>query len=448
MRPDLPSLATGAALKIVFITHYFPPLNSSGARRINAFAKYLSAWGHQITVITTRKSERDGLLTEAVPTYLRLLEVDNLGRVSPSVVPARAEASARFGVETRSLSGRVLLKVKRAVMSVSGQLVDHRLLFALQFASPLLSAEVKNALKEADVLMSSCPPWPTHLAGWFAKKIYRKLWVADYRDQFSGNHILRGSAVSRYLEVHLERWLLRSADHVIAISGPMKEYYEQFHSKVSCIENGYDESVFEEALPVLGANHGQSKEGELIIRYMGSISADRIPKVFFQAISQLNRLPGRTLVVEFYGESTLLRNALINVAPEVVPHVRFYPQLSYIKAIQGMLTADALFFVETSDFSSHSARGVLTTKLFEYLAAMKPVVAEISPRSLVSEYIERSGLGVVVSQDLTEMLRGLTSLREGSFKPKINEEFIKSLSRRVKAQQLEQLLDHLVTSPR
>src|SRR5450830_324211 len=439
-----PFNATGAALNIVFITHYFPPLNSSGARRINAFAKYLSGWGHQVTVITTKKSGRDGLLTEAVPNYFRLLEINNLGQISSSVIPQQAVVRGELGVETRSWLGRVLLKIKRAVMKVFGQLVDHRLLFALQFTSPVLATEVKDVLREADVVMSSCPPWPTHLAGWVAKKRFKKCWVADFRDQFSGNHILRGSVVSRPVEVFLERWLLRLADCVTVISAPMKDYYEQFHSDVLCIENGYDENVFEEASLALGTIHDSLDEGELVIRYMGSITVDRIPKVFFQAIAQLNSLSGRRLIVEFYGESTLLRNALYDVAPDVVSYVRFHPQLSYIKAIQAMLTADALFFVETSDSSSHSARGVLTTKLFEYLAAQKPIIAELSPESLAAQYIEQSGLGMVVSTQLTEMLRGLTSLREGNFTPNVNEEFIKSLSRRVKARELEHLLNRLI----
>lgn len=427
-------------MKIVFIAHYFPPLNSSGARRINAFAKYLSSWGHQITVVTTRKSERDGLLTEVVPSYLRLLEIDNFGRLSPSVVRVSAEGSPRFGVETRSYTGRTLLKIKRALMEVTGQLVDHRLWFALQFASPLLAAEVKNALKDADVVMSSCPPWTTHLAGWLVKKRFRKHWIADYRDQFSGNHLLRGSAISRILEVYVERWLLRSADCVTAISGPMKEYYEQFHPQVYCIENGYDESVFADVLPGIIATPDHGDLNELVIRYMGSITPDRIPRVFFQAISQLNKLPGKRFVVEFYGESTLLRKALPEVVPDAVLYVRFFPQLSYVESIRRTLSADALFFVETSDFSSHSARGVLTTKLFEYMAAKKPVVAEISPRSLAAQYIERSGLSVVVSQNLEEMMNGLSQLREGRFQSIPDEAFIESLSRRVKAKQLEKLL--------
>lgn len=433
-------------MKIVFITHYFPPLNSSGARRINSFAKYLSAWGHQITVITTRKTERDGLLTEGVPNYLQLLEIDNFGRLSPSAMPEKAETGARFGVETRSHIGRTLLKVKRAVMKISGQLVDHRLFFALQFASPMLANEVKKALKEADVVMSSCPPWPTHLAGWFIKKIYRKFWVADYRDQFSGNHILLGSSISRYLEVRLEHWLLRAADCVTVISGPMKEYYEQFHAQVFCIENGYDENVFEDAMHSGVAAQSQVNSSELVIRYMGLISADRMPLVFLRAISRLNQRAGKTFIAEFYGESTLLRKTLQDLVPEAVPYVRFFPQLRHVDAIRATLTADAMFIVETSDFSSYSARGVLTTKLFEYLAAKKPVVAEISPRSLVAQYIERSGLGVVVTQDIEEMLRGLSLLREGSFKFDPDEVFIASLSRKVKAQELEKLLNQKIPS--
>jgi glycosyltransferase involved in cell wall biosynthesis len=431
-------------LKIVFITHYFPPLNSSGARRINAFAKYLAAKGHQITVITTRKTGRDGLLTEEVPSYLTLLELGGWGKLAGTEPSANTAAANQRTVATRSLAGQLLLKIKRSVMKVAGQLIDHRLLFATQFAFPWLAGEVKKAINEADIVMSSCPPWPTHLAGRLAKTRFGKLWVADYRDQFSGNHILRGSAMSRPIEVWLERWLIKTADHVVAISGPMKEYYERFHPDVTCIENGYDEGVFEQARATIHDQTVKNPDDEFVIRYMGTITADRIPAAFFRALAQVNQNPGRRVVAEFYGESTLLRKALPEAVPQAGPFVRFCPQLPYMGAIQGMLTADALFFIETSDFSSHSARGVLTTKLFEYLAARKPVVAEITDRSLAAQYIKQSGLGVVVSEDAAEILRGLESLRAEEFKPEIDDVFINALSRQVKAQELEQLFHRLV----
>ena len=431
-------------MKILFITHYFPPLNSSGARRINAFAKHLAVKGHQITVITTRKTGRDGLLTEVVPSNLTLLELGVWGKLASTAPSTNTAAISQRTVATRSPAGRVLLKIKRSVMKVGGQLIDHRLLFAMQFAFPWLAGEVKKAIMEADIVMSSCPPWPTHLAGRLAKARFGKLWVADYRDQFSGNHILRGSALSRPIEVGLERWLIKTADHVVAISGPMKEYYELFHPAVTCIENGYDEGVFELARARIGDQGAKAAVDEIVIRYMGTITADRIPVAFFQALAKVNQQPGRRVVAEFYGELSLLRKALPELVPLAQPFVRFCPQLPYIGAIQSMLTADALFFIETSDFSSHSARGVLTTKLFEYLAARKPVVAEITARSLAAQYIKQAGLGVVVSEKTEEILRGLECVRAGKFKPEINDLFINSLSRQVKAQELEQLFQKLL----
>lgn len=425
-------------MKVVFITHYFPPLNSSGARRVNSFAKYLSEWGHDVTVVTTKKTFRDGLLTESVPNYLKLMEINNIGQIDHTSVVDKFDSK----IETRSLLGRFLLRIKRFLMKFFGQLLDHRLVFAIQFASPMLAANVKAALNDADVVVTSCPPWLMHLAGWFVKKRFKKKWVADYRDQFSGNHILRGSFISRPIEVMVDRWLLQQADFVSVISSPMKDYYEKFHSNVICIENGYDESVFEQAhLSLLKDNHQQCND--FVVRYMGTITADRIPEVFFKAILELNQSSTKKIVVEFYGESSLLRGILNDLNPNLISYVKFKPQLSYIDSIKAMLTADALFFIETSDNSSCSSRGVLTTKLFEYLAAKKPIIAEIKQESLAAKYIELSGLGIVISTEMEDMLRGLTSLLDETTLLNVNDEFIKSLSRKLKARQLEFLLNGL-----
>lgn len=391
-------------------------------------------------MITTRKTARDGMLTEEIPPYLKLLELGGWGLLVPSDVPVGGGRGVSGAVATRSRVGGWLLKSKRMVMQVAGQLVDHRLIFAIQFAFPWLTSEVTKSLKEADIVMSSCPPWPTHLAGLIAKIRFGKCWVADYRDQFSGNHILKGSAISRPIEVWLERWLIKKADHVVTISGPMKEYYELFHPSVTCIENGYDEGVFEQIRAADLDSGGQKASNEFVIRYLGTITADRIPLAFFRALVEVNRNDGRSLVAEFYGESALLRKVLPLEVPQAVPYVRFCPQLPYTSAIQSMLAADANFFIETSDFSSHSSRGVLTTKLFEYLAARRPLVAEITERALAAKYIERSGLGVVISEDVDQIFHGLERLKAGEFRPQTDDAFIKSLSRQVKSLELEQLL--------
>lgn len=47
-------------MHIVLIAYYYPPINSSGAKRAEALSKYFCAFGHHVTVITTRKTRADG----------------------------------------------------------------------------------------------------------------------------------------------------------------------------------------------------------------------------------------------------------------------------------------------------------------------------------------------------------------------------------------------------
>src|SRR6202023_1748690 len=83
-------------MKIVFFVHYFPPLNSTGARRVESFVKYLSRWGHEIVIVSTRKTMRDGPLTEQVPPHVRLYEIDSRGRLAKPDGAATGAVANRF----------------------------------------------------------------------------------------------------------------------------------------------------------------------------------------------------------------------------------------------------------------------------------------------------------------------------------------------------------------
>src|SRR5690242_10535890 len=120
---------TARAENIVLLVHYFPPINSSGAKRMEAMAKYFLRAGRSVTVITTQKSAADGDFTEPFPPGAVVHELDWLGRLAPSVAaappvpqPSAAPASAGFG-----------RKLKELVMRWFGQIPDPRLPFAFSF---------------------------------------------------------------------------------------------------------------------------------------------------------------------------------------------------------------------------------------------------------------------------------------------------------------------------
>ena len=430
-------------MKVAFIVHYFPPLNSSGARRVLAFTKYLGRFGHQVSVVTTRKHAYDGFLTEALPASCRVVQ---LGRGPPGGAESTAGAPSPAAGGRSRLATRILA-ARRALMQVTGQLVDNRLPFALRFRGGGLSPEAVDVLSQADVIVSSHPPWPVHLAAWFASRRFAKPWVADYRDQWSGNHMYPGSAPSLFVERRLERRLLSRAAAVTVVSSPMEEHYRGYHASVTTIENGYDAEAFELARAAVGQverRAGATETRQRTLRFLGSVSRDSIPRNVFAAMRALPAGVRAALRVEFYGDWRLLARVMPTEYPDLEGEIAFERAVPHQRALQLMLEADGLLFAETSSFDSLSARSVLTTKLFEYLAAERPIVADIDPATLAGGVIVRSGLGLSVSRDPATLGAALTALVEGRALTPPDREYIRSFSREVQTRRLETLLQRVL----
>lgn len=427
-------------MKIVFFVHYFPPLNSTGARRVESFAKHLSRRGHEIVVVSTKKSVRDGPLTEQVPPYVRLYEIDwsgrllNPGGVQSYQAPASAPTQKRIHWSRR---------VKQELIPLFGQVPDPRLGFALGLRSRNLDQRVAAELSSADLFVSSFPPWPVHVAAMFAQRRFDKPWIIDYRDQFSGSHIMKGSRLSNRIELIIDRMLLKHASAVTVISDPMKTYYDAMHPSVACIENGYDEEIFAAARAALSEGAAiREKSARRVIRHLGTITRDRIPINLLAALDRcIARAPqeGPFVTVEFLGDTRLLEDYVRHRHPNLLNGwLACLPPVPYVKSIEAMLTADVLFFVETSDRSSLSAQGVLTTKLFEYLASGRQIIAEIDEATLAGRYIRKASPNHVVSRDVGTLAAALQRLSETAVKIEDNP-FVASLSRERKAQQFEEI---------
>ena len=430
-------------MKIAFIVHYFPPLNSSGARRVLAFSKYLGRFGHQVSVVTTRKHAYDGFLTEALPTGCRVVQLGS--GTAEGADAARDAPSPTAGGRSR-LATRVL-GVRRALMQVTGQLIDNRLPFALRFRGGGLSPEAEEVLSQADVIVSSHPPWPVHLAAWFASRRFGKPWVADYRDQWSGNHMYPGSAPSLFVERRLERRLLSRAAAVTVVSRPMEEHYRGYHASVTTIENGYDAEAFELARAAAGQGArraGSSEARQRTLRFLGSVSRNSIPRNVFAAMRALPAGVRAALRVEFYGDWRLLARVVTAEYPDLAGAIVFERAVPHERALRLMLEADGLLFAETSSFDSLSARSVLTSKLFEYMAAERPIVADIDPATLAGGVIVRSGLGLSVSRDPATLGAALTELVAGRESTCPDWEYIRSFSREEQTRRLEALLQRVL----
>lgn len=382
-------------MKIVVLVHWFPPINSSGARRFEAMTKYFVRKGHSVTVVTTHKSGKDGAFSEKIPDGVRILELNSWGRASPSVMgPSRFTAMYDDKPPMRR-------RIKRSVQDLFGQLPDPRLPFALSLVGPALDQDVKAALSDCDIVIGSCPPWTMVLAAFLVGRKFGKKVILDYRDQFSDNFEMPGSSLAKKVEHWLDRYMCRRADQIVAISPPMAEYYGRWNPRTAVIMNGFDHEAFE-----AGATHSVWREkppvSPITIRYMGLVSPRCIPEGLLQALRKLKSMrPDRysRLQFQYFGSYGLMKTHIIRHYPDLAQSFSFNEAVPFSESIGLMLTADYLLFSDTSEIAQLSSRGVLTTKLFEYIAAGRPIIADIDAGTLAGELTKSASPRHFVSTD-------------------------------------------------
>jgi glycosyltransferase involved in cell wall biosynthesis len=422
---------SSGSLRFVFIVHYFPPINSSGAKRVEAISKYLVMAGHHVTVITTRKSVSDGEFTEDIPPGVELIELDALGR-------DRSSAKGDGVFEPMYIGKRSWKRIlKDFVMEAGGQLPDPRLPFAISFLNPWLTPRVQTAIQQANIVIGSTPPWPMLLAALIVKWRFGVRCILDYRDQLSECHEMPGSYLAKKLEKMVDRWLVASADQVVTISEPMASFYRKMTDRIAVILNGYDDAVIDAAR--LQATPSRDR---IVIRYMGLVSPGRVPHRFFKALTMFKEeQPERfaSLRVEFFGNAALIERALVDQYPTIREIFGFFPSVPYVTSLQRIVEADYLLFGETSSKTTLSAQGILTTKLFEYIGSGRPVLADISRDTLAGSLLlscgDRHTVGAVPDVFLE-------TLRSDAFYHRLPDtvsEKGRSLSRRAQADQYAQL---------
>lgn len=437
------------AANIVLVVHYFPPINSSGAKRMEAMSKYFARWGRNVTVIATRKGAIDGAFTEVFPDGVRVLELDQAGRLSPSTSAPIAADIEGFGPPQTGW----FRSFKNMVMRAMGQLPDPRLPFALSFGGPTLAPEARQALATADVVVGTCPPWPPLLAVLLAKRRFGVPAVLDYRDQLSMCHEMPGSRAAKALEIRLDRWLTRRADLVVTISEPMRGYYRKYHDNVVAILNGYDHEKIEDARTRVP---WQPRPGQpLIIRYLGIITPGRIPREMLAALLRL-QAKGVSMTerfrFEYVGECDVLKTVIQQEYASLADLFHFLPRVSYEESLNRIVSADFLMFCENGIPSNSgqeaSASGILTTKLFEYLASGRPVIANIDEDTLAGSFIKKASDRHFVSNKVDAFEQFLESLSLALAGDVETSDFVKSLSRERQAMQYLDSLDKIVRKNR
>lgn len=362
----LPGRRNDTQMRILIVAVHFPPANSVASLRPYSWARFLSRKGHDVSVLTTHKPELSLSPDTGARGDIELIEVPLPGshwvRSADKLTtdaPTSDHLHSLFA--WRNLLRRLLYRLRRVrgILS-SARMPDHHDLW-------VLPALWRIRRRNWDVVLSTHGPYACHLVGFALRKSGKtKHWIADFRDLWVDNHIFPGIWPFTAVERWLEALVCGTADHLSTVSeGLEAKLRGQYGDKVSVIENGIDM----EDLVRLPAQRIFPDDGKFRLVYTGTVyAAGQDPEVLFRAISMLarrNPAACARLSVVFAGKFQSGVEDFVT-RYQLGAYVRQTGVVDRDDALRMQRDADALLFLS---FHSSGHAGILTGKLFEYLAS-------------------------------------------------------------------------------
>lgn len=425
-------------LRITLVTYSWPPRNAIGVHRPYSWARYWSEAGHQVRVLTAKKYAYDAPLDLALP---------QLPGVRVEELPYRSALSWAAASIHSSPFGAGLKRLFRRLRSTGAVRQDPRDGWA---RAAISRAEAWAA--GADVAVSTYGPRSAHLIGAALKKANPGLlWVADYRDMWSLDHTQPWGERQRSVETELERATVGAgADILSTVSDELGEQLRALHGRdVVTIYNGFDSDPDDVSSAIAGPR--RVCQPPLKIVYTGKIYPGlRDPQPLLAAIRRAEsdgRIPPGAVEVHFYGGQMDGVEALGRDAG-LEGVVRLHGHVPREVALKAQADADLLLLLESP---RPEARGVLTGKIFEYIASGVPVLALGSQScSAIGRMLAETGTGRAVGDDHEAIIDVLMSRLSGAAAPGFapNEQAILRYSRRQQAARLLSMIEASLPSNR
>jgi glycosyltransferase involved in cell wall biosynthesis len=260
-----------------------------------------------------------------------------------------------------------------------------------------IPAAIRLARREAiDAVLTTSPPGSVHFVGAAVQKATGARWLADLRDPLVANQHRRADTTAtrarQAANERLARLVVGRADAVSCVSEAIAEEVRALgpHGIVRTIPNGCDFDDF------TGLEYRPASRFR--ITHTGSFFGKRDPKPFLQALHD----SGLDVVARFVGDFRSSdrewaaglglgdRLELVDYAPRT-------------ESLRLQRDSEALLLLVPD--ADGRGRGVLSGKVFEYLAAGRPILAVVPPDGAAAELIRETGAGVVVAPDDVEGIR-------------------------------------------
>lgn len=219
-----------------------------------------------------------------------------------------------------------------------------------------------------DTIITTGPPHSVHLIGYHLKQQIGIKWIADFRDPWTsiGYHKkLKLTVKSQRKHKKLEHLVLNAADKIVVTSKTTKKEFRAITDKsISVITNGYDSNYEGDA----------SLDSKFTISHIGSLLSGRNPENLWKVLSELIKDNGqfaRNFKLQLAGvvSDDVLHSIYISGLKD---NTELKGYVSHKEALKIQRESQILLLVE---INSRETTGILPGKLYEYMAARRPILA-------------------------------------------------------------------------
>jgi glycosyltransferase involved in cell wall biosynthesis len=411
-------------VKVLLVTRYFPPAGGGGVQRPLKLAQYLPALGIETHVLAP--SDPKWIHTDAdlrVPTQAWVHRVRYVG---PRAGRPAEELAATTGLE------RALVQAHHTARRL---LVPDA---SVTWNLTAIPAAIRITRREGiDAVLTTSPPGSVHLVGAAVQKATGARWLADLRDPLVANpHRRDDTAATRARQAaneRLARLVAHRADAISAVSETIAEEMRALGARgpVRTIANGCDFDDF--------AGLEYRPAPRLRITHAGSFFGKRDPRPFLQALHD----SGVDAVARFVGDFRASDREWAERL-DLGDRLELVPYAPRAESLRMQRDSEALLLLVPN--AGGRGRGVLSGKVFEYLAAGRPILAVVPPDGAAADLIRETNAGTVVAPDdvggMAQALRDLAHRHAngGLSAVELPDDVRDGLSRRARAEETAELL--------
>jgi glycosyltransferase involved in cell wall biosynthesis len=379
-------------LRVLIITYYWPPSGGAGVQRWLKFVKYLRDFGIEPIIYTHSNGEIpsvDESLMKDVPEGITVLKQPIwepygfykklLGKKSNEKINTGFLTEQKKSKQIESFS--VFVRGNFFIPDARKFWIKPSIIYLTDYLSQ----------NKVDAIISTGPPHSMHLiALGLKKKLPHLPWLADFRDPWTNIDFYKELKLTSWADQKhkkLENQVLTSADVVLSIGQTLSEELKELGAKhVTTITNGFDQEDLPSTKPVL--------DQKFTIAHIGSMTKTRNPKVLWQALGELvkeNPDFSAELAIKLVGKADVhVMETIQQFGLEKHLH-----KIDYIPHQEVILEQQKSHILLLVVNAAPNAKGILTGKVFEYLAAQRPIIAIAPEDGDLASIIDQTKTGKV-----------------------------------------------------